>query len=53
MTDSFQRLKTKTIAHASAIIGSRLSWEEAYWSYILYFIPKVNYQLSLLSLTKE
>lgn len=26
---------------------------KAYWSYILYFIPKINYQLPLLSLTIE
>lgn len=34
-TESFHILKELTVAYASVIIGSQLSKEEAYWSYIL------------------
>jgi hypothetical protein len=39
-TESFTILKEKSVVYASAVISSRLSKEEAYWSYILFVSQK-------------
>lgn len=52
-SESYSILKTQAEAYASSLIGSHLSSEEAFWSYILFLIPKLCYQLPCLALSKS
>jgi len=53
LDESLRILREQAISFASSIISSHLSRFEAYWSYVIYFIPKICYQLPLLSLTRQ
>jgi hypothetical protein len=46
-------LKGKAIDYGVRLMGSHLNREEALWSYLLYFIPRIGFPLPALSLTEK
>lgn len=50
---AIEELRWKAEHYASCIVGCTLNREEAYCSYILYFIPKVSFSLSAMTLTES
>jgi hypothetical protein len=50
MDESFSILREQSTSYATSIIGSHSTQLESYWSYIIYLIPKICYQLPLLTL---
>jgi len=52
-TKAIEVLRSKAENYASHVTGSSLNREEAYWSYILYFIQKVGFSLPAMTFMEE
>jgi len=50
---SKQKLRLKSAEFAQKIGSSFLSRQDAYWAYLLYFIPQIGYSLPVMTFTQD